>query len=176
MHVAIGSFNLVKHDAVVSVIEPLYPAATFVGVSVPSGVRDQPWGDAETRLGAINRARAAREAQDADFGIGLEGGVVETEVGLILCNWVAIVGRDGRLGVGGGGGELLPEQVAGLVRAGSELGSAMDALTGRANVKQAEGSVGILTAGLVDRRMVYELALRLALAPFRTPHWYKPSP
>jgi inosine/xanthosine triphosphatase len=173
MRIAIGSFNPVKRDAVVAVLTPLYPEAVFEQIAVPSGVGDQPWGDEQTRTGAINRARAAQHALAADLAVGLEGGVVETEIGMLLCNWVAIVDNTGRLGIGGGGGELLPEQVAVMLRTGYELGPAMDALTGRVNIKQAEGSVGILTAGLVDRQTVYELALRLALAPFRTPQWYQ---
>jgi len=192
MRIAIGSLNPVKRRAAETVLAPLYPQATFEVVAAESGVSVQPWGDVETRTGAINRAHAAQMAVDADLGIGFEGGVVESEVGLLICNWTAVVARDGQVGIGGGGGEQLPEQVAAVLRAGNrlladqyderdkgdrhrdrvELGTAMDALTGLTNVKQAEGSVGVLTGGLLNRQMVYEMSLKLALAPFRTPQWY----
>lgn len=172
MRIAVGSLNPVKRRAAETVLSPLYPSATFEAVAAESGVSEQPWGDAETRAGALNRAGAAQIALDTDFGIGFEGGVVETEVGLMTCNWTAIVARNGRIGIGGGGGELLPERVAQALRDGGELGPAMDALTGLTNVKQAEGAVGILTGGLVNRQTVYEISLRLALAPFRSPQWY----
>jgi non-canonical (house-cleaning) NTP pyrophosphatase len=60
----------------------------------------------------------------------------------------------------------LPERVAVLVRAGLELGSAMDAVTGARDVKYDAGAVGILTAGLVDRQEAYEVLVAYALAPF----------
>eukprot|EP01052_Picozoa_sp_SAG31_P043386 SAG31_NODE_7209_length_1755_cov_1.355072_2_plen_54_part_00 len=51
---------------------------------MPSGVPDQPWGDAETRQGACARAQAVAQAysdahggQQCDYAVGLEGGVVE---------------------------------------------------------------------------------------------------
>ncbi|MHB8748857.1 MAG: inosine/xanthosine triphosphatase [Aggregatilineales bacterium] len=172
VRIAVGSLNPVKQRAAETVLSPLYPGVTFDAIAAESGVNEQPWGDVETRTGAINRARAAQMALAADLGIGFEGGVVDTEIGLMTCNWTAIVACDGRIGIGGGGGELLPETVARALRAGGELGPAMDALTGLSNVKQAEGAVGILTGGLVNRQTVYELSLRLALAPFRSPQWY----
>jgi inosine/xanthosine triphosphatase len=187
VRIAIGSLNPVKQRAAESVLAPLYPGVMFKALATASGVSVQPWGDVETRTGAINRARAAQIAADADLGIGFEGGVAESEVGLLICNWTAVIARDGRIGIGGGGGEQLPEQVAAVLRAGHkqsaemsiervELGTAMDALTGLTNVKQSEGAVGILTGGLLNRQMVFEMSLKLALAPFLTPQWYNNSP
>jgi inosine/xanthosine triphosphatase len=117
--------------------------------------------------GAIARARAARAAQDADLGIGIEGGVVaEADGGVRSCAWAAVVGRDGREGIGGSLAMRLPDRVAQLVRDGAELGHAMDAMTGEHNVKQGAGAVGILTAGLVTRQEAYEVLVAYALVPF----------
>ena len=142
-------------------------AATVEGVAVLSGVSDQPWGDEETILGALARAHAARSALDADWGVGIEGGVIDDGGTRVrTCAWAAIVGRDGREGVGGSLSLELPPRVGALVRGGMELGHAMDAVTGQHNVKQGVGAVGILTAGLVTRQGAYETLVAYAVVPF----------
>jgi inosine/xanthosine triphosphatase len=165
--VAVGSTNPVKVGAARAVVQRLAPDATVVGVKVPSGVPDQPWGDDETIRGALARAHAALTAHDAELGIGLEGGVVAGAAGVVrTCAWAAVVGRDGREGIGGSLAMPLPDRVARLVREGMELGHAMDTLTGQHNVKQGAGAVGILTAGLVTRQQAYEMLVAYALVPF----------
>lgn len=172
MRVAIGSTNPVKCNAVRAVLSPLFPGASFVTVEVPSGVAAQPWGDVETRTGAHNRARAARVAAGADLGIGLEGGVQESEFGLLTAAWCVVVAGDGRVGVGGNSCVLLPPPVAAAVRNGMELGEAMDRFVNRANTKHQNGAIGILTDDLETRQSAYETIIRLALAPLIHPEWY----
>ena len=65
--VAVGSANPCKVEAVRSAFEDLYASAAPVKIHVtshnaPSNVSDQPYGDAETKAGAVNRANAAWEA------------------------------------------------------------------------------------------------------------------
>ena len=164
--VTVGSTNPVKIGAARAVIHRLAPAAEIAGHAVPSGVPDQPWGDEETIRGAVARARAARALNDADLGIGLEGGVVAAADGSVrTCAWAAVVARDGRSGIGGSLAMQLPERVAELVRGGLELGHAMDQVTGSRDVKHGVGAVGILTAGLVSRQQAYEVLVAYALAP-----------
>jgi inosine/xanthosine triphosphatase len=164
--VAVGSMNPVKVGAARAVVHRLAPHIDVVGADVPSGVPDQPWGDEETIRGALARARLARAAHDADLGIGIEGGVVANADGSVrTCAWAAVVGRDGREGVGGSLAMPLPEPVAALVRGGMELGHAMDAVTGERDVKRGAGAVGILTRGLVTRQQAYEVIVAYALAP-----------
>jgi inosine/xanthosine triphosphatase len=165
-YVAVGSTNPVKIGAVRAVLERIAPHATVEGVAVESGVPDQPWGDDETIRGAIARARAAREALDADWGVGIEGGVIDADGTTVrTCAWAAIVGRDGKPGVGGSLSLELPPQVGILVRGGMELGHAMDAVTGQHDVKRGVGAVGVLTAGLVTRQGAYETLVAYALVP-----------
>lgn len=165
--VAVGSTNPVKLAAARAVLHRLVPGMQVEAIAVPSGVPDQPFGDDETIRGAVERARAARELLDADFGVGLEGGVVEMPDGTMrTCAWAAVVSRNGRHGVGGSLAMPLPDSVATLIRGGAELGHAMDALTGQTNTKHKGGAVGILTAGLVDRQAAYEVLVAYALAPF----------
>ena len=96
VRVAVGSGNPCKVDAVRSAFQTAFGERARIVVtshSVPSGVSDQPFGDGETRRGAIHRARAALEAAASsdgegegvsedkrpppDFAVGLEGGVEE---------------------------------------------------------------------------------------------------
>ena len=170
--VAVGSANPVKLGAVRAVLAWATPGASVEPVTVPSGVPDQPFGDDETIRGARNRARAAREAMDADLGVGLEGGVVDGPGGMRSCAWCVVVHRDGREGVGGSLAMPLPDAVAAMIRDGMELGHAMDALVAERGTKHGKGAVGILTAGRIDRQGAYEVLVTYAMAPFVTPGLY----
>lgn len=171
-HIAIGSTNPVKCNAVRAVLESQYPGAEFLCEDVPSGVPLQPWGNEETRLGALNRARAALNQTGADLGVGLEAGVQESEFGLLTCAWCVLVDAQGHIGVGGNSSILLPGIVADEVRQGIELGAAMDKLVNEQNTKWRDGAIGILTNNLATRQSAYEMIIRLALAPFLHPAWY----
>jgi len=170
--IAVGSANPVKIAAVRAVLAPLAPQAHFEGVAVPSDVPDQPMGDDETIRGARVRAERARAAIDADLGVGIEGGCVETSEGLRTCAWAVVVDRHGRHATGGSLAMPLPNAVASMIRNGVELGHAMDALVAQANTKHGAGAVGILTAGLIDRQKAYEILVTYALAPFLTPEYW----
>jgi len=170
--IAVGSTNPVKVAAVAAVVRRVAPAALVQGVAVASGVPDQPVGDEETQRGAATRAAAARAALDADIGVGLEGGVVDGPEGMRSCAWAAVSLRDGRAFVGGSLAMPLPPRVAELVRGGTELGHAMDQLTGADNTKHGAGAVGILTNGLIDRQRAYEVLVTYALAPVLAPDYW----
>lgn len=172
--IAVGSTNPVKIGAARAVLGPLAPTASIVGIAVTSTVPDQPVGDDETIRGAIARARAAIAATSADLGVGIEGGVVEeSDGGMRTCAWAAIVDAQGRSGVGGSLAMALPPRVAEMIRRGTELGHAMDALVGEHDTKRGAGAVGILTGGLVDRQRAYEVLVTYAVARFVTPQLYR---
>lgn len=168
--VAVGSTNPVKVAAARAVLARVAPTAEVVGVAVGSGVPDQPWGDDETVRGARTRAERARLEAGAELGIGFEGGVVAEPDGSVRsCAWAAVVAADGTTGVGGSLAMPLPPAVAARLRAGEELGHAIDALTGERGTKHRGGAVAALTAGLVDRQGAYEVILAYALARFLAP-------
>lgn len=170
--VAVGSGNPVKVAAARAVLAWAVPMASVEPCVVPSGVPDQPFGDEETIAGARARAQRAREAADADLGVGLEGGVVDGPDGMRTCAWCVVVHRDGREGVGGSLAMPLPDGVAELIRGGEELGHAMDTFAATRGTKHGKGAVGILTAGRIDRQGAYEVLVTYALAPFVTPALY----
>lgn len=178
LHVAVGSANPVKVAAVRAVVRHLDADAIIDHVAVASGVPDQPWGDDETIQGARTRAIAARAANDADIGVGIEGGVVDAGNGDVRsCAWSVIAMRDGRTFTGGSLAMPLPQRVAQLVRSGVELGHAMDQVTQSSGTKHGAGAVGILTNGIIDRQRAYEIILTYAFAPLlASAFWGERSP
>lgn len=172
--VAVGSHNPVKVAAVRSALATAGIDAEVVGIQVPSGVAEQPLSLAETERGATERAHNARAALDAEWGVGMEGGVwFDGEGNGWLSNVVVIVTADGRVSRIHGGQVLLPPAVATRVRAGEELGPVMDELTGVANSKQKLGAVGFLTGGVVRREDSFRDEVGRALAPLLHPELYE---
>lgn len=172
--VIVGSENPVKIAAVQAVVARFAPNAIVRGVAVASGVPDQPFGDDETQAGARQRARAALSlTPSAQLAVGLEGGVVELPTGQMRsCAWAVVVDTHGTEGIGGSLSMPLPHRVAMRIRAGEELGHAMDAEAQTVGTKHGRGAVGILTAGLVDRQRAYEPMVAYALAPWLAPAFY----
>jgi inosine/xanthosine triphosphatase len=170
--VIVASTNPVKIQATRNGFERMYPLEHFrvTGISVPSGVSDQPMSDEETFQGAMNRAMgAAEQIADADYWVGIEGGLESLESGEMQgFAWIVVRGQ-GRMGKSRTATFILPQEVAQLVREGKELGDADDLVFKRTNSKQANGSVGILTDDVMDRTDYYEHALILALIPFKNP-------
>ena len=172
---AVGSENPVKINCVAEAIVAFWPEARAIGVNTDSGVSAQPDSDHEMFVGALNRARQALEnTPQAQFGVGLEGGTLDTEEGMWAYAWIVVVDRQGRIGKGQSGRFLLPEPVAELVRQGIELGEADDRFFGRSNSKQKDGAIGILSDGVVTRLDLYKPAVIFALLPFVHPEFYEP--
>lgn len=171
--VIVASTNPVKIEAVRLGFSRIFPDQQYVfqGVSVPSGVSLQPMSRTETLSGALNRANAAAERHpDAAYHVGIEGGVEEIDGRLEVFAWVivrsaAIIGR-AQTGI-----FILPDEVAQLIHQGMELGEADDVVFGRANSKQANGSIGLLTDDTITRTSYYVDAVVMALIPFKKPHF-----
>lgn len=167
--IIIASKNPVKIQAALQGFQQMFPQTEFSaeGISVPSGVADQPMTSDETLQGARNRAEAARQVlPDADYWVGIEGGVDETAHGMEVFAWVVVM--DGkRTGESKTGTFFLPDEIVTLIRQGVELGDADDRVFGRENSKQGNGAVGILTGDIIHRTGYYVHAVVLALIPFK---------
>jgi inosine/xanthosine triphosphatase len=174
-NIVIASKNPVKIQAVFEAFQDVFPEEEFVyeSVTVPSGVSDQPSSNAETLEGALNRAHRSREKfPDADYWIGVEGGVQEEFGAMTSFAWVCIKSPKG-LGKARSGTFMLPEPIAALIRQGKELGEADDIIFQQRNSKQSAGAVGLLTQGVIDRTSLYKHAIILALIPFIQPEFSK---
>ena len=166
--VIIGSRNPVKKQSVEKAFANAVPgeAFRFLGVEAASEVSDQPMSDEETYLGALNRAKNARAThQEADFWVGIEGGISDNDGHMEAFAWIVILSRSSSSRARTAT-FLLPEKVAELVRQGVELGDADDQVFGRTNSKQKDGAVGILTHGQINRENYYTHAVTLAMIPF----------
>jgi inosine/xanthosine triphosphatase len=175
MKVIVASHNPVKIEAVRRGFARIFPDNEFVfeGISVPSGVSDQPMTDADTFHGAQNRARnAAVSLPGAVYYAGIEGGIESGEGGMAAFAWIVIRNAEGKEGKGRTGAFFLPPEVAKLVEGGMELGDADDVVFGKTNSKQQNGAVGLLTGNVLDRTGYYEQAVILAAIPFRNPELY----
>ncbi|WP_026464373.1 inosine/xanthosine triphosphatase [Adhaeribacter aquaticus] len=172
--IVVASKNPVKVEAALTGFSKIFPDCSFraVPVSVPSDVADQPMTDAETLMGATNRVNHAFAAYpEADFWIGIEGGVQFEQDELAALAWVVV--RSGtQLGKARSGTFFLPKAIADLVAQGMELGQANDIVFSKSNSKQKSGAIGLLTDNAVDRTLLDEQAVVLALVSFKNPELY----
>lgn len=166
--VLVGSKNPVKISCTEDAFTRAFNKSFLVdGINASSGVSDQPKGDQETLQGAKNRASNAREVfPEANFWVGIEGGVDVDAYGMFAFAWIFILDKAGKTSQSKTGTFYLPKAVVDLVQEGMELGKADDQVFDKDNSKQQGGSVGILTHGVVDRTEYYRQAIILALIPF----------
>ena len=172
IRIAIASRNPVKIQAAEQAFEAIFQDANIeaLPLSVPSGVRDQPVSDTETRTGARNRVEAARKAEpNADFWVGLEGGVEVIDDCLMAFAWMVVCDACGKFSAARSATLPLPPAVKALVDAGMELGDANDRIFATVNSKQGGGAYGLLTDGRYTREGIYEQTLIIALTPFANP-------
>ena len=167
--VMVASKNPVKINAVKLGFQKMFPQEEFEfeGISVPSGVRDQPMSDTETLQGAINRViNAKMNTSNANFWVGIEGGIDVQEEEMEAFAWIVV--QSAQLnGKARTGAFYLPKQVVKLIKEGKELGEADDIVFGDHNSKQKGGAVGLLTDNVLSRTSLYEEAVILALIPFK---------
>ncbi|NMH67467.1 DUF84 family protein [Bacillus sp. RO3] len=167
MKVAIGTTNPAKVLAVQKAFEQHYENVEFQSLNTESSVSDQPFSDQETIEGALNRAKKVLRASGHDVGIGLEGGVTESLYGMFLCNWGALVDRDGNEIIGGGARISLPKEISSRLKAGNELGPLMDEYTQTTGVRKKEGAMGIFTNGLITREEMFHQVVQLLIGQWQ---------
>jgi inosine/xanthosine triphosphatase len=173
--IIVASKNPIKIQATFAGFQKMFPDEEFAieGVSVESEVKDQPDTDEETYLGAFNRAtNASKFVPNADYWVGLEGGIEVRGDEMAASAWMVIRAQNGKIGKGRTGLLFLPPRVAELIHEGKELGEAADIVFGKTNSKQANGAVGLLTHDLIPRADYYERAIIFALIPFRNQELY----
>ena len=177
IRVVVTSKNPIKIEAARRGFERAFPDAQVQirSEAVPSGVADQPKTDAETLRGARQRAETAKERYpDADFWIGLEGGLEIHDGELFAGAWIYILGTRSH-GRSRTANFLLPPTLIELLDQGLELGQAIDQVFDRQGAKRGPGAAGLLTDDVIRRADLYEPAVILALAPLKKERLYADS-
>lgn len=172
--IVVASQNPAKIRAVREGFEQMKIDEVFeiIGINVPSMVSEQPFSDIETYQGALNRVKnAQKKVTNADFWVGIEGGIEKKDSEMYAFAWIIILSKD-KKGESRTASFQLPHQVVALVQQGKELGEADDIVFGKVNSKHHLGSVGILTHGEIDRAGLYAPAVCFALIPFVNPLLY----
>jgi len=171
--IVVASKNPVKLDAVKEGLSVFIPEEfELMGISVESGVSDQPMSDAETMQGAEIRIKNAQvQFPGCDFYIGIEGGVEETVSGMMAFAWI-VISNNNKIGQARTASFFLPHEVARLVHQGMELGDADDRVFAKSNSKQQNGAVGLLTNDAITRKSLYMPAVQMAFIPFLNPELY----
>lgn len=178
VHLSVGTGNQVKVQAAERAFGRWVPEVTTEAVDVDSGVPEQPY-DEEGPRGALARARAALEdASEAGLGVGIEAAIVTEEPSgqQLDVQYCAIVDQQGRVTTGAGPGFAYPPGVLDDLEEGATVGEAFEALTGRADVGEQEGAIGVLTRSGATREELTEWAVIAALVPRLRPEWYRPHP
>lgn len=170
MKILVGSKNPVKIEATQEAFEKFFSDIEIIGISVPSNVADQPV-NKETFDGAENRANELKrinndENLEAEFFVGIEGGIIETYGNWFGLGCMCILDKFGNNSFGTSPHFPLPKQMVDEMLNGKELGHIMDESTGDNNTKQKQGAIGIFTNGVMSRKELYVSGLISAIIPF----------
>lgn len=172
MNVAVGSMNPGKIEAVTRAFAHYYPDASVQGVDVTSGVHHTPR-DEDLIRGALNRARDARVKTNADFGVGLEGGLLtrKEDGKTYLTGYVAVTNGKETHGSFAMMWEV-PQRLIDKADAGVELADAVDELSGTTDAKHKAGAAGFFSKGALSRKDAFYQAVIGALIPFVSKELY----
>lgn len=165
MKIVLGSASKDKKKILEKALEELGVKAQVKGVSVDSGVADQPLGERKVIKGATGRALAGlRKIPEADFSVGLEGGVEEfREDQYFLVCAAAIADKKGRICLGIGSKLLLPREVCLRIKKGEQFGVVI-----RKYQKKhfADRKISPLVEALINRKSSFSEAIKNAYLVF----------
>ncbi len=167
MIIAVGSKNPTKIRPVRKIFKKYFEDIIINSYEVSSGVSDQPLSENETYEGALNRAKEVLKLDlDADYGVGIEGGIIKSSFGTNEKSIVVIIDRKGNIGVGVSAALFLPKKVTAHIDRGKNLTQAIESVFGTRDVGRGIGAYGVFTNGIVTRATGMEHAVAFALSRF----------
>ena len=166
--VAVGSKNPAKILGTKKAFSRFFPDVEFREVDAASSVQAQPLTLDETIQGALARAKLAlRLSAKADFGVGVEAGLVAFGDEHLNMQVAAIMDRRGRFTLGSSSGFMVPGLVVRQMQVGGvELDRLAKGLTAAEKVREEDGVVYHLTKGSVSRIDLTEQCVGMALVPW----------
>jgi len=175
MKIAIGSKNPQKIAATRQAFSVVWPEEELemVATSVPSGVSDQPLATEETIRGAINRAKTVKVTLRPDYAVGIEAGLNKIDDKWFVDGWVAVIDKEGRIGLGGTPSMEATPRVMKLIKSGYEIGAACKMLFAEQGLDQNNGYFGLMTNDLFKATDGFCDALIMALSRFTRPEAYE---
>jgi inosine/xanthosine triphosphatase len=171
MLIIVGSRNPVKIKAARNVFRKLLGNKIEVyGVEVAVPLSNQPIGMEETVNGAVERARFAINSNGkADFGVGIEAGLVEvprTMSGFMNQQFTAIIDREGAVTIGGSSAFEFPKIIVNEVLSSKiEVEQVMERVTGIGRIGEKRGAIGFLSHGKLNRVKLIEQSVFMAMIP-----------
>ncbi len=181
MILAVGSTNRVKIEALEELAQDyeVIKSAKVLGYAVASGVSNQPLSLSETIQGAKNRAQAAFEqCLNCSYSFGMESGLLEapgTNTGFLEAG-VCCIYDGNRCYTGLSCGFELPPRILKLIMHETiELQAACyrSGITDNQTLGAAEGLVGLLTKGRIDRKKYTKQSIIMALSQLENTSWYE---
>ena len=168
MRVAVGSLNEVKIEAVKNSFEKFFGKVVIEPISVD--VPPQPIGFHETLRGAVSRASKALRLSGAEYGVGLEAGLIKVPhsiTGYVDQHICAIVDQDERVTLGFSMAFEFPKEVIEKLLAGraDEAEEVVEEISGIKSIGEKCGAIGYLSRGEIERRSLCEQAVISALIP-----------
>lgn len=160
LKVAVGSLNKIKIEATKEAFKEYFEEVDIKPIYVK--YIDQPLSIEETVKGAIYRAEYALKNIEADYGVGIEAGLVNV-LGYNLNIQIAAVKRDNKIYLGFGPAFQLPKVVEELVLKGLELEKAIEKIFNIKDIGEKGGIIEIMSKGKIDRKMLITYAVKMAL-------------
>lgn len=124
MKILVGSENQDKINIVKDSLTEFHLKVDVSGTKVASGITKQPLDKKTTKAGAINRANNVKiQNPEADFWIGLEGGLHDYGEGYHLVTYACLIDKNNNKYIGEGEEIHLPEIVSEKVKKGEWFGN-----------------------------------------------------
>lgn len=169
MKIVVGTKNQAKMDAVSEILRD-YPHLADAEVSsaeAASDVADQPKSLEETIRGAKNRAK--KVFKECDYSIGIESGLMHvpgSKSGYMdVCVCAIYDGTEFHLGLSSAWEFPDVTTTHLMIKGGLDMSQAINqaGMTKNPQIGSAEGAIGILTKGRMNRKEYTKQALRTAL-------------
>ncbi len=171
--VAIGSRNPAKVQGTKKAFKHLLRNLEFRELDLTTRVKLQPMSLDETVRGARQRAEFAIEEEGADFGVGVEAGIIKLaeesdgQVFFLNVQIAAVVDSAHHLSFGSSSGFPIPMKLVSMMKDENvELDKYAHELTGAKRIREEHGVVYHLSKRRLSRAEMTEQCVSMALIPW----------